>query len=235
LKHDQTKNNKHQMSYANAVIYKIQNRLDPTMFYVGGTNHFKERIVYHKSKCADETDVRNTSKIYTTIRENGGWNAFDCNIIKSFPCETKGERDAEEQRVINELKPTMNTIKACHEFRDDPVQHAQARREQSRVWSKTNAEKNSSQKKIYREEHAEHIAEYLKDYRVNHREELTARSKLYYQENKEQSKKYQLANADKITNQLKTYRKANRVEINRKQKEVATQLRSIIAFLKSIE
>jgi hypothetical protein len=46
------------------------------------------------------------------IRENGGWEMFNMIEIKKFSCDTKREAEAEEDKVMRELKATMNMIRA---------------------------------------------------------------------------------------------------------------------------
>ena len=51
-------------------------------------------------------------KIYEMIRSNGGWDMFSMVLIHKFPCNSKLEAYKEEDKVMRELKATMNTKKA---------------------------------------------------------------------------------------------------------------------------
>jgi hypothetical protein len=56
------------------VFYKIISISDDIdLCYVGSTANWKERQRQHKSICNNENSKLYNSKIYKTIRENGGW------------------------------------------------------------------------------------------------------------------------------------------------------------------
>ena len=42
------------------------------------------------------------------MRQNGGWSCFRMIQIKKFPCDNKREAEAEEDRIMMELKANMN-------------------------------------------------------------------------------------------------------------------------------
>jgi folate-binding protein YgfZ len=46
------------------------------------------------------------------IRDNGGWECFNMIEIEKFSCTNKREAEAEEDKVMRELKATMNMIRA---------------------------------------------------------------------------------------------------------------------------
>ena len=109
--------------YSKGQIYKLC-CLDPNVkeIYVGSTINFKNRKSTHKSKSKKE-DI----KVYQYIRDNGGWNNWNMIWIKDYPCKTKRELEAEENRVMCELKSTLNSQKAIHNCKE---------------WNKINYEKN---------------------------------------------------------------------------------------------
>jgi len=95
------------MGYNNSIIYKIickDNNI--TDFYIGSTINIQTRINRHKSYCLNGKDI----KLYNFIRENGGWDNWKYQIIKNYNCNDRNELRIEEQRVINELKSTLNDI-----------------------------------------------------------------------------------------------------------------------------
>ena len=49
------------------------------------------------------------------IRENGGFESFKMIQIKEFPCSSERESEAEEDKVMLELKSTMNTKKRIYQ------------------------------------------------------------------------------------------------------------------------
>ena len=93
--------------YSKNVIYKIQHNDDDSLLYVGHTCNFTKRKYKHKSDCKLSQKL-----LYKMIRGNGGWECFTMIVIQNFPCETKMEACIEEDRVMRELKASMNTLRA---------------------------------------------------------------------------------------------------------------------------
>lgn len=93
-----------QSKHINNVIYKIQHKTNPELFYVGHTIRFNRRKTNHKY--CSKTDPQ---QVYATIRENGGWECFTMIILEEFPCENKTEALAREDKMIRELNPPMNS------------------------------------------------------------------------------------------------------------------------------
>ena len=93
--------------YTNAVVYKITTG-DST--YVGSTKNFARRKDKHNSTLHNEKSKNYNLKVYQAIRANNY--QWEMVVIKKFPCESKAELDAEEQRFIDELKPELNCIKS---------------------------------------------------------------------------------------------------------------------------
>ena len=98
--------------YAKIVIYIIQHKEDESLLYVGSTTDFTKRKSGHKSRCNNCNDKRYNSKLYTMIRDNGGWQMFNILVVKEFPCSNKQEALLEEDKIMKEMKANMNTIKA---------------------------------------------------------------------------------------------------------------------------
>ena len=96
-------------NYENTVIYKIQHIEKDDLLYVGSTTDFINRKYHHKDCCKVSVDVRHNSKVYVMIRENGGWDMFKMIEVKKFPCADKNEAVAEEDRLMKEMKATMNS------------------------------------------------------------------------------------------------------------------------------
>lgn len=93
--------------FINSKIYKITNDVDD-MFYVGSTVcSLYTRWFYHK-KHAHQFPERKLYKHMNTI----GIQHFNISLYKSYACETKSDLLAFEQKCIDELKPTLNSIRA---------------------------------------------------------------------------------------------------------------------------
>ena len=114
------------MSY---YIYKICCDDLPDFVYVGSTKAFRERKYQHKKKYNKE----HSQKIYTTIRENGGWDNWRMVIIEE--CGeinfTQARIKEEEHRV--KLNANLNMQK-CHiteEEKKERDKYMQTRRRRS--------------------------------------------------------------------------------------------------------
>lgn len=104
--------------------------------YVGSTADFNKRKQTHKHSCNNENSKEYNCKIYTTIRENGGWENF--KMIEIGKAEQLKKREAEqiEEEYRQELKANMNT-KRC--FRTEQQKQDQLR-EQHQKYYKENKE-----------------------------------------------------------------------------------------------
>ena len=100
------------INYDNTVIYKLQHVDDDTLLYVGHTTNFTKRKAEHKSNLFNSKTKAYNYKVYQMIRNNGGWDMFRMIEIKQFQCCNKREAEAEEDRVMRELKGTLNTNRA---------------------------------------------------------------------------------------------------------------------------
>ena len=144
------------IDYDNTIIYKIQHIDDNTLLYVGHTTDFTKRKSAHKANLNNTNNKAFNYKVYQMIRDNGGWDMFHMIAIKTFACSNKREAEAEEDRVMRELKVTMNNNRALLTEQD-----------------------KKDDKKSYREEHTIEISEYSKKYKEEHSERVKAQAKKY--------------------------------------------------------
>ena len=96
-------------NYKNIVIYKIQHIEKEDLLYVGSTTDFTKRKSQHKHASTTEKSDKLLFRIYKIIRENGGWDMFKMIEIKKYPCNDKREACAEEDKIMQEMKATMNS------------------------------------------------------------------------------------------------------------------------------
>jgi hypothetical protein len=87
------------------MIYKIY-CIDPTIsdIFVGSTTSLNKVILSHKYKCRDG----HPGKLYSFIRQNGGWDNWTYEIIEFYPCQNKNEANEKLQEYIEKLKPSLN-------------------------------------------------------------------------------------------------------------------------------
>ena len=96
------------IDYSKTIIYKIKHKEKPELFYIGHTTNFDSRKYQHKT-ASDLTKANgSTEDFYNKIRANGGWSQFDMTPIKQLDCKNRIGALIEEQRTIDEMKPTMN-------------------------------------------------------------------------------------------------------------------------------
>lgn len=101
-------------NYENSIIYKICcKNTDITDFYIGTTINFKSRKTVHKfktNKCH--------SLLYSTIRNNGGWENWTMIEIEKVKCNDKRELEKKEREYIEKLKPTLNQYIPTRSFNE---------------------------------------------------------------------------------------------------------------------
>ena len=99
--------------YKNSVIYRIYcKNPDITECYIGSSKCFEDRFYSHKSACNIKYSKNHNLCLYQFIRENGGWDNFDREILEYYPCKDEEELKLKEQEYISRFKPTLNTNNA---------------------------------------------------------------------------------------------------------------------------
>lgn len=154
-------------NYQKTVIYKIYCKdANITEFYIGHTTNFISRRDTHKSHCHNEKSKDYNKKLYTHIRNNGGWNNFNMVEIEKYPCNNKKEASLRENYWVKELKSSLNI----------------------QVPLRTNNEWREDNKEIlieYRKEYYEKNKEKIKEYRQKNKKKIAQKDKEYYEKNKE--------------------------------------------------
>lgn len=177
--------------YSKCVIYKIQHLEKNELLYVGHTTQFTCRKSAHKKNAEAEEGGKSHYKLYTMIRENGGWESFNMVIVTEYPCETKRQATTKEDEVMRELKATMN---ARHAGEFNYAVYAEENRERLRrvssEWRDKNKEEIANKKKDYYEKNIEEIKIKRKEYASIHKEERNKYLAKYNEENKERVREY---------------------------------------------
>ena len=178
------------VDYSKTIIYKIQHVDNPELLYVGSTTDFTRRKYSHKWRCNNTNSKEYNMKIYKMMRDNGGFDCFNINIIKDFPCNNKQEALIEEDRCMREMKANMNMIRAY-----------------------TTPEERQAYYKHYYELNKEEIAERHKQYALEHKEEIAERHKQYRLEHIDKILEYNKLHKNKILEYQKQYRNQNKNEL----------------------
>ena len=95
-----------EIDYSQIVIYKIVCLdLEIKDIYVGSTTNFIKRKYQHKLLSGKHTNL----KLYDTIYDNGGWEAWEMIEIEKYPCADKNEATKRERFYYELLKANLNS------------------------------------------------------------------------------------------------------------------------------
>jgi hypothetical protein len=99
------------IDYSNTIFYKIHcKNTDVKDIYIGHTTNFVQRKHAHKRSCINTKSVNSNCKVYTIIREFGGWNNWKMEIIAFHDCVDHSAARVIEQQYFEEYNATMNSI-----------------------------------------------------------------------------------------------------------------------------
>jgi len=158
--------------------------------YIGHTNNIENRIREHSCATTNINESCYNSKIYKTIRENGGFNNWILNELFSYFCDFTESRKI-EQVLIDEFKPTLNTYRAYTDEETRKLRH----NETARIRRQFNLEnirnydrhrynnnddykkrKNNSNKK-WKEKNESKVKKYKNEWYTNNKERLSQQYK----------------------------------------------------------
>jgi len=154
------------VNYSRLVIYKIQHQLDESLVYVGSTTDFTKRKYNHKSSTDNEKSKKYYRKLYTMIRQNGGFESFNMIQLKEYPCDNKREAELEEDKVMFELKANMNTRRASRSKKQYAIDNAEKIKVYARLYSRQ-----------YSIDNAGVLKERSRQYYINNAEKVKKKSK----------------------------------------------------------
>ena len=109
--------------------------------YIGHTKNIKIRLKRHKQDCKNSNRPNHNIKLYTFIRENGGWDNWIMIPFEEFERDTDEEACQHEQFWIDLTFPELNTNAA---YRSEEYKR-ETNRESTIRWRKNNAEKYKEQ------------------------------------------------------------------------------------------
>jgi hypothetical protein len=100
-----------EIDYSNTIFYKIYCvNPDITDMYIGHTTNFVQRKHGHKQSCTNNKCKNYNCKLYTFIRDHGGWNNWIMEIIAFRNCEDHYSARKCEQEYFKESNATLNSI-----------------------------------------------------------------------------------------------------------------------------
>jgi len=100
-----------EIDYSNTIFYKIFCK-DTTIkeLYIGLTTNFVQRRHAHKQSCKNEKAMNHNCKLYNAIRNAGGWENWQMEIIAFHNCKDSYEAHKKEQEYFEMLGATLNSI-----------------------------------------------------------------------------------------------------------------------------
>jgi predicted GIY-YIG superfamily endonuclease len=96
--------------YQKFVIYKIYQKSEPSMVYIGSSTNFKRRKSQHKKNISNRRSKAYHYPLYQYIRNQGGWENFDMVIYLDYPCNSKNEGLTKETEIIKLLNSPLNSM-----------------------------------------------------------------------------------------------------------------------------
>ena len=188
------------IDYVKTIIYKICCKEETIKeCYVGHTTNFKQRKIEHKYACCNENSKSYNSKVYSFIRDNGGFDNWQFIEIEKFPCNSKVEAHMRENYWYFNLDATLNTIAPSLDLEKQKIREnrtkviGQLKRKFADKLGIIKAERAK-----YLEENVEQIKQHKKEvvvaYCKKNREKINAQMREYNQQTKERraelAKKY---------------------------------------------
>jgi hypothetical protein len=127
---------KKKADYSHTVVYKLRSKnRDIKDDYIGHSKTFIKRKYHeHKYNCNNTSEILNTSyfKVYVFIRENGGYDNWEFEILERANLNDKHEAATLERYWIEKLEPSLN--ERLPEL--TPDERTENRIKYCRVWSK---------------------------------------------------------------------------------------------------
>ena len=170
---------------------------------MGSTQNFRARKCGHKTDCSNSNSSNHNVKLYTTIREYGGWDNWVMKPLEEYICKNKRQGEIREQYWIDLKKTNLNTNSAYrtkHQYYTD------------------NKEQISNKALEYRNKNKEHLIETRKQYYINNIEQVQKTHQQYRIDNKElivkQNSQYYIENKEQIGAKTLHYYYENKEEIS---------------------
>lgn len=88
--------------------------------YIGSTKDFNQRKGTHKSNCYNKNTACYNNRLYTYIRDHGGWDYCEMCPIEELECDTKTQALIREEFWRRDYKALLNVIQA-HRTKEELV------------------------------------------------------------------------------------------------------------------
>ena len=156
------------------IIYKLYSK-NALEFYVGSSTNFHKRKSSHKSCCNNQNSKLYNDKKYHYIRDNGGYDKFDYEILELGEYEDEKCMRDRERYFVETLKPSLNSYIPNRTKKEYDKQYHKDNKEKIKEFRENNKEKILKQKATYRKNNKEKITERNKNYREINEEKIKAK------------------------------------------------------------
>ena len=146
--------------------------------YVGSTADFNKRKSTHKHDCNNEKRPAYNTKVYTSIRDNGGWSNFKMIEIGKQDQLTLRQAEQIEEKYRVELNADMNG-RRCFLTEEEKQEQ---KKECNKEWRENNKEQHKENNKEWYKKNKEHLKAYNQTDKAKASQK--ARSKKYYAKKK---------------------------------------------------
>ena len=150
--------------------------------YIGSTKNYHKRKLSHKTVCYNKKSNDYNKKAYFFIRENGGFDNFQFEIIEEFE---KYDKIKLRERELFFIDKTWNiNSNELRPFSKDDNRLTR-KSEYAKKYNEKYIEQISQRNKEYRENNKEKISQKKREYRENNKEKISQKKKEHYKNNKE--------------------------------------------------
>ena len=158
------------------IVYKLFSKnLDNTEFYIGSTIDFHQRQLSHKSCCNNVKSRGYNLSVYKYIRDNGGFDEWNFEILELGEYENKKLLYDRERFFITTLNPSLN---------------GNIPNRTEKEYYQDNKEIICKTTKEYYQKNKEIINNRAKEHYQDNKEKINERHREYYQKNKEGTNEY---------------------------------------------
>jgi hypothetical protein len=171
--------------YNEGKIYKID--VDGKLYVGHNIQPFRVGFNSHKKDSKKRPD--GIPKLYSAIKERGGWDGLQMELVENYPCKNIDELKSRERHWIRQLQSELNTYIPLRTEKERYYENHEEEKQKWRELREENKEEiNARRREIFSSpEGKARKAEYDRKYRDNHKEQL-----------KQKKKEWSIKNAEKI-------------------------------------
>ena len=154
--------------------------------YVGSTTNMTSRKSSHRIRCIDEDNPKHHYKVYSFIREHGGWENWNFVLIERFSCKDNDELRAREQHFYELLNSTLNSrppLATEGYTKERLIQYRIDNQDNARQWRTDNKEIITANKKQYYEDNKQMIIDRSNTRYIENKTEILAKNAIYREVN----------------------------------------------------